>query len=297
MVTEHKERIIETEWAIEAPVADVWRALTDAQWLTNWFPTEARITPGVGGSVWTAWSAGGEEFEAAITEWDEQRRLKLVYAEPTPPDEAEAAHQDNQFFPFQVAADYHLEARGGSTVLRLVHTGFSEHSDWDWQYHATSRGWKFELGGLKHYLEKHRGVTRTVIQARHALGDITFDVAWQLLFSATGLAAPGAVPGATPDAVQALREGDRYALRTESGDTFEGEVHVWNPPQDFAGTVENLNDARLRIKIDQSCAAEGTNDAVFFLSTYDLPATQSATIQSNVESMFETLYATAASTT
>ena len=64
MTAEHKERIIETEWEIAASVEDVWRALTDAEWLTNWFPTEAKVQPVVGGSIWHAWSEQNEEFEA-----------------------------------------------------------------------------------------------------------------------------------------------------------------------------------------------------------------------------------------
>ena len=42
MTSETQDRRIETQYEINAPVADVWRALTDAEWLTNWFPLEAR---------------------------------------------------------------------------------------------------------------------------------------------------------------------------------------------------------------------------------------------------------------
>ena len=68
------------------------------------------------------WSAGGEEFEAAISEWDENKRLKLVYAEPTAADEIEAAAQANRLIPFQIASDYHLEARAVATHLSTAHT-------------------------------------------------------------------------------------------------------------------------------------------------------------------------------
>ena len=175
--------------------------------------------------------------------------------------------------------DYHLQAKGDATIMRLVHSGFSEDSSWDWQYHATSRGWKFELGGLKHYLEKHRGVPRIVVQARHALTDVAFEVAWELLFSSAGLGA-----------VDALTEGGAYVLRSANGDTFEGVVDFFNPPHDFAGTVENLNDARLRINIDQSCAEPGTEDVTFFLSTYGLAEAQRDELQANAESMLRSLF-------
>jgi len=288
MTTERpRERIIETEWEIAAPVADVWRALTDAEWLTNWFPTEAKIypAPGKGATVWTAWSAGNEEFSASIAEWEENRRLKLVYAEPTPAEDAETALREGRYFPFQIAADYHLRARGDATVLRLVHSGFAEDESWDWQYEATSRGWKFELGGLKHYLERHKGVPRFVAQARHALGDVAFDVAWQMLLGANGLAAQ---PPAS-----ALQPGSRYEFRVPGDGVLRGRVELFNPPNDFAGTVENLNDARLRLKIDRSCAEdapEGGNDAVFFLSTYDVDEATRAEIQASAAAMMKRLF-------
>ena len=289
MSTTHQERIIKTNWEIDAPVADVWRALTDAEWLTNWFPTEARVTPGVGGTMFNGWSFGGEEFSADIVAWEEGRRLKLVYARPTPAAEIDAALTQGTLVPFEVAADYHLEANGDATVLRLVHSGFAEDEGWDWIYNATTRGWRFELGGLKHYLEKHRGVPRFVVQTRRALGDIALDVAWKMLFGAGGLLAQGAT--------DALQEGERYTLRTSAGDTFEGVVDICNPPLDFAATVENLNDARLRIKIDRSCVVEGERDATFFLSTYGLADEQRETLQANVDSMFETLFNAAAPST
>ena len=45
-------RTIEKELEIDAPIEAVWKALTDAEELTNWFPLEARVKPGVGGSIW-----------------------------------------------------------------------------------------------------------------------------------------------------------------------------------------------------------------------------------------------------
>ena len=46
-----KERKLEREVMLEAPVDKVWKALTDAQELKKWFPLEARVTPGAGGEI------------------------------------------------------------------------------------------------------------------------------------------------------------------------------------------------------------------------------------------------------
>jgi hypothetical protein len=34
-----------------------------------------------------------------------------------------------------MAVDDHIEARGGATILRLVHSGFGKGADWDGEYY------------------------------------------------------------------------------------------------------------------------------------------------------------------
>ena len=49
---QHQEtRTVEREIEIDAPLAAVWRAHTDAEEVTRWFPLHARVSPGAGGSV------------------------------------------------------------------------------------------------------------------------------------------------------------------------------------------------------------------------------------------------------
>lgn len=52
--------------------------------------------------------------------------------------------------------DYVLEAEGGKTVLRLVHSGFGSSADWDSEYEGTREGWSACFVGLKEGLEQHR---------------------------------------------------------------------------------------------------------------------------------------------
>lgn len=40
---------------VSATPEDVWRALTDAGELVRWFPLQARVTPGKGGTVFWGW--------------------------------------------------------------------------------------------------------------------------------------------------------------------------------------------------------------------------------------------------
>lgn len=50
-----RERSLGYEVTISAPVEAVWKALTDAMELARWFPLEASVRPGVGGSVRLSW--------------------------------------------------------------------------------------------------------------------------------------------------------------------------------------------------------------------------------------------------
>ena len=70
-------RTQELSLTIEAPAADVWKALTDAEELTRWFVPEARVVPGVGGSLWMSWG-GGMEGTTHITDWEPNRRMRTA---------------------------------------------------------------------------------------------------------------------------------------------------------------------------------------------------------------------------
>jgi hypothetical protein len=70
-------RNVESHIEINAPAEVVWKALADAEELTRWFPLQARVTPGLGGSVWISWGPP-YEGEAKIEIWEPNRRLRLV---------------------------------------------------------------------------------------------------------------------------------------------------------------------------------------------------------------------------
>ncbi len=53
-------RAIKKEVLIDVAPDVVWRALTEADELSRWFPVEARVAPGAGGSIWLSWGGGAE---------------------------------------------------------------------------------------------------------------------------------------------------------------------------------------------------------------------------------------------
>jgi uncharacterized protein YndB with AHSA1/START domain len=276
MMTEHTSAVardLEVRMEINAPVDAVWRALTDPTELIRWFPLEAKIEPGAGGRIWTAWGDAHRNGEEIVI-WEPNRRLKTVRRSDT---FSEALHGDDAAR-IPITIDYQLEGKGGTTILRLVHSGFQRGTRWDEEYDGTRRGWGFELRGLRHYLERHRGTPRRAAWVRVGI-DIDLVEAWSRLFGPKGLAAEGSLSG--------VAEGSRYALRTAEGDDLVGTVVYLGPPRDFAATVAGFNDALLRVKVDEY---GGQREAHLWLSTYGVPLERVAAFEERSEQLLRSVF-------
>ena len=73
--TDKKRRSFSMSIDIDATPEEVWRALTDAGELMRWFPLQARVTPGKGGSVFWGWDEHWA-WESQIDAWEPERRLQ-----------------------------------------------------------------------------------------------------------------------------------------------------------------------------------------------------------------------------
>lgn len=279
MSKESEPRSLEKSVHVLAPADVVWKALTDAAELVNWFPLEARVKPGAGGSVWMSWK-NEYQFDTPIAAWEPSKHLRLIYMEP-----AKAAKPGEAGPPFdiphQVAVDYFLEGREGETTVRVVQSGFSRDASWDSQYDATVTGWEFQLQGLKLYLERHRGTPRRCIVVRAAIPTVSPEDAWSRIWSAKGMLAV-----THPEPTGA---GKRYAITTAAGDRLEGVAHSFAPPREFSATVTNLNDAWLRIHVDD-LRLFGKRDVNFWMSTYGLADSRVEELKGRFEGMFSKLF-------
>lgn len=212
---------------IDAPPEAVWEAISNADELERWFPLNAEIEPGVGGTVTIDWGPdvrGTADIEA----WEEGRRL--VYVErPWGP----AAEEDAE--PIRVAVEYTIEGRGGKTVLRMVNSGFSADADWADFIDTIDSGWRYFLLNLKHYLERHRGTPRRMVWDRRKIALPKQD-AWPVLFGDGGLARLK-LPA---------REGATATLW--SGHTAT--VAMAAPPIHLACRCEELEDALLFVELE-----------------------------------------------
>ncbi len=155
-MTERTKELAETRSAegeidVRASADRVWQALTDERELIRWFPLDAKVEPGPGGSFYLSWL---NEFAATaeIQVWDPPRHLRTGWKFHD-----EGAAQ---------VTDYYVETKGGRTVVRAVTSGFPLDPAWDGWVEGTNRGWAFELRSLKHYLERHVGEPRHVVYLR-----------------------------------------------------------------------------------------------------------------------------------
>jgi uncharacterized protein YndB with AHSA1/START domain len=159
-------RTAEGKIEIEASPERVWRALTEAAELERWFPLEARVEPGEGGSIWMSWK---NEYAGAskILAWDPPRLLRTTWEGH--------AHVN----------DFQLEGRGGKTSLRVVTSGFPLDAAWDEWVEGPRLGWRYELRSLKHYLERHDGENRDVVYLRRR-ATLSRQESWARLFGPEG---------------------------------------------------------------------------------------------------------------
>jgi uncharacterized protein YndB with AHSA1/START domain len=132
---------IELEVTLPADPERVWEAIATGPGIDSWFMGRNAVEPRVGGAA--AMDTGGRREEATVTAFEPGTR----FATRTP------TADDGRFMAFE----YLIEGRGGgSTVLRVVHSGLLG-DDWQDEYDALRRGWPFHLNTLREYLEHFPG--------------------------------------------------------------------------------------------------------------------------------------------
>jgi uncharacterized protein YndB with AHSA1/START domain len=238
-----KTRAIEKEVFVEATSDVVWRAISDAEQLARWFPVEARVEPGVGGSIWLSWGSGAEGA-ARIAHWEPNRRLGWTEPRGTA----------------TLAVDFFLEPKGSGTIVRLVQSGFGTGAEWDDEYHMTQGGWAYFLEHLRWYLEEHRDLARQLLVFREPVG-LSRPEALGRLIGPRGLS--------TTDALASLTAGDRYKTTTTTDERLTGTVvSVSRETGQMGLTVDQLNRGILFLEMEphKTGAMAG-----FWLSVYGLP--------------------------
>lgn len=152
---------------IVADIEQVWRALTDAAMLVQWYAAAARVDAREGG-VYNA-QHGELEREAHIDVFLPPRRLRLIYM-PLPglPDDGTVLVED-----YLLDRDPNSARQLGVaavTILRLMGSGVPEGPDWHPTYVALRRGWERALPRLKVLLEKPGAAVDAATPAQAPVG-------------------------------------------------------------------------------------------------------------------------------
>jgi hypothetical protein len=161
-----------------------------------------------------------------IQVWDPPRHLRTGWS----------FHQEGQ--PTQVT-DYHIETKGGRTVVRAVTSGFPLNESWDGWVEGTKRGWAFELRSLKHYLERHAGEPRHVVYLRRPI-PISNEEAWARLSD------------------------DRELAPWLTG----GQVFDRRPASQHAAIVNDPADALFRVSVEPGGPGTDQREIVLWLSAW-----------------------------
>ncbi|MEZ6241436.1 MAG: SRPBCC domain-containing protein [Phycisphaerales bacterium] len=248
--TKKGTRSLTSSISLDATPEQVWEMLTTGEGLSRWFPVEARVTPGVGGELWFSWGKNVMEGSAKIVSWEPPHRLVTEWG--------------------QMQDRFTIEGKGGTTTLTIVTSGFGEGSEWDGMLDSTTTGWKFELGGLKHAIEKHPGEDRHVVRRISRCGPDKEAIYAAMLDHALA-----------PDTdMRTIKVGDAFELELDGIGRVPVRVAVSSAPKDMGLVAPSLNDAYLRVLIEPPCAGseEPAIDVTLWASTYGLDAAQRDTL-------------------
>ncbi|MER7753998.1 SRPBCC domain-containing protein [Kitasatospora sp. NPDC097643] len=201
---------IELETVLPAGPEQVWEAVATGPGIDSWFMGRNHVEAREGGTA--TMDTGGHRGEALITAYEPGER----FATRTP------TAEDGRFMAFE----YLIEGReGGSTVLRVVHSGLLG-DDWQDEYDALRRGWPFHLGTLHQYLTHFPGRTALPVFAAAPTGDRSAQDVRTVLARALSLPTPvtvGARAHAEPadlpplDGEVVWADDERFEIRTTDG--------------------------------------------------------------------------------
>jgi uncharacterized protein YndB with AHSA1/START domain len=138
-MAEENSRTLDHQYFIRAPPANVFRALTDPEWLVKWLADRAELDPRKGGRYSLGWT-GGPTHSGTIVEFEPGRSIALAWDWPG---------VDLHGTVFALA----VEPQDDGTLLRVQHRGFPRLEAWTDLYGGAEWGWTYFAMNLKSVLE------------------------------------------------------------------------------------------------------------------------------------------------
>jgi len=235
-----REVDVRLEAELAATPEEVWDAIATGPGIDSWFMGRTEVEPGAGGSVRTAF--GAYDPRLRISGWEPGEWL--AYG-----GEREA---DGRF----IAYEFLIEGRGrGSTVLRMVTSGFLPGDDWAEEYESMGFGLALFFRTLIEYLAHFPGRTAAPVTAFGPPVD-DWERAWSALRGELGLEnrptagdkarvaldGPGPVEGVvyhvSPQTLGIRAADGLYRFVRGLGGSIIAMHHLFSPSADAAGAQQ-----------------------------------------------------------
>ncbi|MFY9341672.1 MAG: SRPBCC domain-containing protein [Planctomycetota bacterium] len=144
-------RSVRVEVEVPGTPEQVWQAIATGPGISAWFvPT---TVDGKNGGEMVCDFGGGMTSSAKITAWQPPVRFAATspgWSPEMPP----------------MATEWTVEAkRGGTCIVRVVHSLFASTNDWDGQLEGTEQGWPSFFRVLRRYLQHFAGQPGALAQA------------------------------------------------------------------------------------------------------------------------------------
>lgn len=171
-------RSISVEVEVPGTPEEVWDAIATGRGISKWF-VPAQVEPHVGGKMVLNFGPGMDSV-SEVTAWDAPHRFSAISKEGLGPNAPE------------MATEWTVEARaGGTCIVRVVHSLFTDTDEWDNQLGGTETGWPSFFVVLQMYLSHYRGQPGAYFQVMAPVAGTTIE-GWRALMGKLGLPSPAA---------------------------------------------------------------------------------------------------------
>lgn len=264
------DRKFEMQLELQASPEQVWQAIAEAKGIARWFAPTAEIEPRVGGKVLWQWGAH-HNWPQTVDVFEPGQHLRTRY---------DSSVDDGKGGKRPLFVDFFLEGSGGTTTLRLVHSGFGPEGDFDVEFDGISSGWPVELRSLRHYLAHHRGRDRMLAWSQWSTQQSP-EAAWQRLTGDGGLALAD---------LPKLPEGATYSFDVPGAGPIAGTAIFSSGAREFSGTVANLGDGWFRVHCESWA---GATQIWLWLAVYDGPSDRVAAYERGFDEVIGKLFSDA----
>lgn len=259
----HTGRTVEHTIRTTATPEEVWAAWAEPDRVAHWFTESARGSMSEGSTFTWGWESHDFEtpMEVLLARPPERLALSAPWEGAGP-----------------TIIEVRIEREADDTVVRLIHSGFSEDADFDEEYRGTDSGWLMALTLLKHYLEHYLGRARHQLMVmRRAVFEYDDIRLWHHEEEKLErwLTSEGRIPAL----------GERFQLRLKDGSTITGQV-LADAGHEVAVSWEEMQGV-LELKAWGS-KAHGRNLGLRF-SSWRSPVEQKLAVQGLLGDALETL--------